>query len=188
MRFENGDGSRPATDDSVVWERKDFLAPDFFSAEIGEGRSLFDSLSHLLDMRPVICLLFLLAAAAAILAKQPLTAVQMLTIAAGYALYFPLMLYLSSRFSFSVALVMAVAGWNRGMVLLWLGVVTLAVLINLQNRALKRKAAAAAAALVVLAVSSLHLNAADVQVTLPAELVTRLQVSKLETINTLVAF
>ena len=97
------------------------------------------------------------------------------------------MLYLSSRFSFSVALVMAVAGWNRGMVLLWLGVVTLAVLINLQNRALKRKAAAAAA-LVVLAVSSLHLNAADVQVTLPAELVTRLQVSKLETINTLVAF
>jgi len=34
----------------------------------------------------------------------------------------------------------AFAGWNRGMVLLCLGVVTLAVLINLQNRALKRNA------------------------------------------------
>ena len=44
----------------------------------------------------------------AILARQHLTAIQMLTIAAGYALYFPLILYLSTRFSFAVALVIAV--------------------------------------------------------------------------------
>jgi hypothetical protein len=34
-----------------------------------------------------------------ILARQPLTAIQMLTIAAGYGFYFPLILYLSANFS-----------------------------------------------------------------------------------------
>ena len=29
MRFESGDGTRNSTDDSIVWERKDFLAPIF---------------------------------------------------------------------------------------------------------------------------------------------------------------
>jgi len=230
MRLESGDGAKRPPDETVVWERKDFLAPDFFSAEIGESRNLFTSLSQLLEIGPLISLLFLLAVSAAILVRQPLSAIQMLTIAAGYALYFPLILYLSSRFSFPVALIIAVvapgallvnyarwllgpslgligapvflalyqifptlaafAGWNRGMVLLWLGVVTLAVLINLQNRALKRKAitTAAAAASIALCAWPLNVNAAEVQVTLPAELVTKLPDAKREVTNSLIAF
>ncbi len=229
MRFESGDGVKHSPDETLVWERKDFLAPDFFAAEIGETRNLFTSLSQLLEIGPIICLLFLLAVSAAILVVQPLTAIQMLTIAAGYAFYFPLILYLSSRFSFPVALIIAVvapgallvnyarwllggklgligapiflllyqvfptlaafAGWNRGMVLLWLGVVTLAVLINLQNRALKRRIiSTAAAASAALWIFSFSINAAEVQVTLPAELVTKLPESKREITNSLVAF
>lgn len=180
MRFESGDGTKRPQDDTVVWERRDFLAPDFFSAHIEEGRNLYASLLRLLEIGPLISLLFLLSVSAAILARQPLTALQMLTIAAGYALYFPLILYLTANLSFAWALIIAIvvpgvllvnyarwlvggmlgliggvlflglywvfptlaalAGWNRGMVLLCLGVVTLAVLINLQNRALKHKA------------------------------------------------
>src|SRR6185503_8259607 len=41
MGFESGDGSRRTPDDTVVWERKDFLAPDFFSANIEESRNLY---------------------------------------------------------------------------------------------------------------------------------------------------
>lgn len=209
IHFESGDGAIPGADEGVVWERKDFLAPDSFSARIVESRNLHGSLLQLLEIGPIICLLFLLAVSAIILARQPLTALQLLTIAAGYALYFPLMLYLSSRFSFTVALIIAVvvpgallvnyarlllgtktgfiggivflllyqvfptlaafAGWNRGMVLLCLGVVTFGVLINLQNQALKRKAAAAIALLCLLQPAF----AADVQVIVPGQLVTK---------------
>src|ERR1043166_7565620 len=188
MRFESGDGTKRPTANLVEWERRDFLAPDFFSASIEEDRNLFSSLSRLLEIGPVICLLFLLAVAAVILVRQRLTAIQMLTIAVGYAFYFPLILYLSANLSFHWALIIAAAapgillinyarwllgssggliggaiflglyqvfptlaafaGWNRGMVLLCLGIVTLAVLINLQNRALKRNPAVAVGAAV----------------------------------------
>ena len=214
VRFESGDGPIPDAGERVVWERKDFLAPDAFSAGIVESRNLYGSLLQLLEIGPVIGLLFLLAVSAVILARQPLTALQLLTISAGYALYFPLMLYLSSRFSFTVALVLAVvvpgallvnysrllvgtrigllggivflllyqvfptlaafAGWNRGMVLLCLGVVTFAVLINLQNQALQRKmAAAAAVALLCLAGPAGAAGPAEVQVIVPGQLVTK---------------
>ncbi len=227
MRFESGDGTRFTNDETVTWERRDFLAPDFFSATIYESRNLFASLSQLLEIGPVVCLLFLLAVSAIILARQPLTALQMLTIAAGYAMYFPLILYLSARFSFMWALIIAFvvpgvllvnysrwlvggklglvgavvllalyqvfptlaafAGWNRGMLLLCLGVVTLAVLINLQNESLRRKAASAAALLLVLLIS-FHARAAEVQVILPAELATKFQESRRDATNALVAF
>ncbi|MEO7318285.1 MAG: hypothetical protein ABIZ56_04795, partial [Chthoniobacteraceae bacterium] len=210
IRFESGDGPISGSGESVLWERKDFLAPDSFSASIVESRNLHGSLLQLLEIGPIICLLFLLAVTAIILARQPLTSLQLITIAAGYALYFPLMLYLSSRFSFTVALIIAAvvpgallvnyarlllgtktgllggvvflllyqvfptlaafAGWNRGMVLLCLGVVTFGVLINLQNQALKRKVAAAAVALLCL---SRPAFAADVQVIVPGQLVTK---------------
>ncbi len=210
IRFESGDGPITGDGEIVTWERKDFLAPDSFTASIVESRNLHGSLLQLLEIGPIICLLFLLAVSAIVLARQPLTALQLLTIAAGYALYFPLIVYLSSRFSFHVALIIAVvvpgallvnyarlllgakigfiggiaflllyqvfptlaafAGWNRGMVLLCLGVVTFAVLINLQNQALKRKAAAVAVALLALFWPA---SAADVQVIVPGQLVTK---------------
>src|SRR6266536_4619136 len=59
MRFESGDGTKRPADALVAWERRDFLAPDFFSASIEEDRNLFTSLSRLLEIGPVICLLFL---------------------------------------------------------------------------------------------------------------------------------
>ena len=224
IHFESGDGPISSQDESVVWERRDFLAPDSFSAGIVEGRNLHGSLLQLLEIGPIICLLFLLAVSAIILARQPFTALQLFTIAAGYALYFPLIVYLSARFSFAVALAIAVvvpgallvnyarllvgariglfggavflvlyqvfptlaafAGWNRGMVLLCLGVVTFAVLINLQNQALKRSAA------LLLALWGLALpsNAADVQVIVPGQLVTKSAETERPTVPPLLSF
>jgi hypothetical protein len=212
MRVDSGDGTKRPREDTIVWERHDFLAPDFFSATLEESRSLFSSISQLLEIGPLICLLFLVSVSSVLVARQELTAFQMFTIAAGYAVYFPLVLYLSANISFYWALILALvvpgallanyarwlvggkagvlgaalflvlyqifptlaafAGWNRGMVLLCLGVVTLAVLINLQNRTLKLRAAAA------LLVAGLFLPpflsvASEVQVILPAELVAR---------------
>jgi hypothetical protein len=212
MNFESGDGAKVPAPDTVVWERHDFLAPDFFSGSIVESRNLFTSLHQLAEIGPVICLLFLLAVLAVILARQSLSVVQLLTLAAGYALYFPLIVYLSARFSFAVALVIAVlvpgvllvnyarwllgarlgliggpvflalywvfptlaafAGWNRGLVLLCLGIVTLAVLINLQNQALRRKVTAAA--LLILFAWPAAARSGELQVVLPADLAGRL--------------
>jgi len=226
MRFESRDGTIRSPDGAVVWERKDFLAPEFFSANIVESRNLFASLSQLLEIGPVITLLFLLAATAVMLARQPVTALQVLTISAGYALYFPLILYLSARFSFPLALAIAVvvpgallvnyarwllggrvglvggavflglyqvfptlaafAGWNRGMVLLCLGVITLWVLIHLQNQALKRRAAMAL--LVALGLAPGTSSAGEIQVVIPAELAGPLLVRKPETDSPLLSF
>jgi hypothetical protein len=229
MRFESGDGTERPPDDTVVWDRRDFLAPDFFSAHIEEGRNLYASLLHLLEIGPLISLLFLLAVSAAILARQPLTAIQMLTITAGYALYFPLILYLTANLSFMWALIIAIAvpgillanyarwllggmlgligaafflglywifptlaalaGWNRGMVLLCLGAVTLAVLINLQNRALRQKAPVVrVATLIVLLLLPSSMSWGQVQVLLPAELATRLSDPAGAATNSQVAF
>jgi len=226
MVFESGDGTKQPTDQSVSWESRDFLAPDFFSGTIVEGRSLFVSLMHLLEIGPLVCLLFLAALMALILARQSLTAVQMLTICAGYALYFPLILYLSTRFSFIVALAISVvvpgallvnyarwlvgrklgfagvpvflalfwvfptlaafAGWNRGLVLLCLGVVTLWVLIDLQNRALRRNVAVIALAGLIAVQQSA--TPAEIQVLLPAELAGKPPEVKRENVLPLVAF
>ena len=221
MRFESGEGTKDAAE-TVEWARKDFLGPEFFSAEIEESRSLYLSLLRLLDIGPLISLLFLLAVGAVLVARQRVTPVQLLTIAAGYAFYFPLILYLSANFSFHWALIIAVAapgillvnyarwllgpvlgllggvvflglyqvfptlaalaGWNRGMVLLCLGIVTLAVLINLQNRALRR------GAVVALLLVALNVTAADVQVILPAELASKVPEHKPETKSAQIAF
>jgi hypothetical protein len=226
MRFGSGDGAQPSRDATVTWERKDFLAPDFFSASIVESRNLYASLSQLLDIGPLLCLLFLLSMAAVITARQALSALQMVTIATVYALYFPLILYLSARFSFPVALVIAAvvpgallvnyarwllggryglvggpvflalywvfptlaafAGWNRGLVLLCLGLITLWVLISLQNRALRRKSVTATM-LILLALPG-SLSAAEVQVILPAELAANLPAAKKEVAPSVVAF
>ncbi len=68
MRFESGDGTKLTDQGTVSWERKDFLAPDFFAAHIAESKNLFDSLSQLLGIGPLLCLLFLLTVSAIILA------------------------------------------------------------------------------------------------------------------------
>lgn len=217
MRVESGDGTQRPGDDAVVWERKDFLAPDFFSAHVEESRNLYASLAQLLEIGPLITLLFLVAVSAVILARQEFTALQMLTIAAGYAIYFPLILYLSANMSFNWALLIALlgpgvllvnyarwllgpkqgllggivflglyqlfptlaafSGWHRGMVLLCLGVVTLAVVINLQNRALRQRAVAVATMLMLL-LCPFSAPSAEVQVLLPAELAGKLGESK----------
>ena len=107
LRFESGDGAKSASDETVTWQRQNFLAPDFFSAQIVESRNLFSSLAQLVEIGPLVCLLFLLTVLAVILTRQPVTPIQTMTIAAGYAIYFPLVLYLSARFSFAVALIIA---------------------------------------------------------------------------------
>jgi hypothetical protein len=225
MRFESGDGTKASTDDTVVWERRDFLAPDFYSGVIVESRSLYRSLTQLLEIGPGLCLLFLLAVSAVILARQELSAIQILTIAAAYALYFPLILYLSAHLSFPVAVLIAAvvpgalllnyarwllgvrlglgggmaflalywvfptlaafAGWNRGMVLLCLVVVTLYVLIDLQNQALRRTAAAA---LLVCLAWPCASHAGDLQVLVPGELVAKSAEARRELAPAMVAF
>src|SRR5207237_6788008 len=86
--------------------------------------------------------------------------------------------------------VAAFAGWHRGMVLLCLGLVTLAILINLQNRALRRRAALAMAFSLFL-MAGFESVGAEVQVILPAELASKASDSKREPpapTNAVVAF
>ena len=226
MRFESGDGTKSSADDTVSWEQQDFLAPEFYSGVIAERRNLYQSLSQLLEIGPGLCLLFLLAVSAVVLARQELNAVQIVTLAIGYAVYFPLILYLSAHLSFPLAVVIAAvvpgallvnyarwllgfrlgllggisflalywvfptlaafAGWNRGMVLLCLGVVTLYVLIDLQNQALRRKATVAT--LLALFAWPCASKAADVQVIVPGKLVANAAEDKHEIAPALVAF
>jgi hypothetical protein len=226
MRFESGDGTKASTEETVSWERRDFLAPDFYTGAVVESRSLYQSLSQLLEIGPGICLLFLLAVSAVVLARQELNPVQIVTIAVGYGLYFPLILYQSAHLSFPVAVGIAAvvpgvlllnyarwllgarigllggmvclllywvfptwaafAGWNRGMVLLCLGVVTLYVLIDLQNQAFRRKAAVVALLATLLWPGGA--SAAEAQVIVPGELLAKAPEAKKETRPALVAF
>ncbi len=212
MRYESSEGAVTAQEGPQQWEKSNFLGPEYFAAYIVEGRNLFTSLSQLVEIGPLICLLFLAAVVAVFQTGRGLTALQTLTISAGYALYFPLILYLSVRFSFAIALTIAVlvpgilllnyarcltghvggllggvlflllyqvfptlaafAGWNRGMLLLCLGVVTLAVLINLQNRSLRNAAATLLASVILLGGTRAH--AADVQMFVPLDLASQL--------------
>jgi hypothetical protein len=80
----------------------------------------------------------------------------------------------------------AFAGWNRGTVLLGLGVITLAVLINLQNRSL-RKRAASAAVLFLATLAPWNADSAEVQVILPADLASKLA-SRTDGTNPIVAY
>jgi len=212
MVFTSSDGEAQPVGNRVVWERSDFLPPEAFSARIAETRSLYAALNQLLDVGPLISLLFMVATLAVMLSRpRGPTALQVITIAAGYSFYFPLILYLSARFTFPVAMAIAVvapgallvnytrvafgarvgliggivflalyqvfptlgafAGWNRGMVLLCLGMVTLSVLINLQNRALRR-AGGIAAALLFMAVPGMGATTSQcVRVVVPGEIV-----------------
>ena len=163
---------------SSIWEQTDFLPPDHYLASLSVNRSLFSSLGQLLEIGPVISLLFLISTLSVVMTRGRITPLQVMTISAGYAFYFPLILYLSALFRFNIALLMAAlipgilllnytrwflgvargllggivflvlfqifptlaafAGWNRGLVLLCLGIATLFVLINLQNQAMKK--------------------------------------------------
>src|SRR5882672_6977409 len=80
------------------------------------------------------------------------------------------------------------AGWKRGMVLLGLDVVTLAVLINLPNKTLRRRAAAAAALLALLALLPFDARGAEVQVILPAELTDRVVTQKVKKTSAILAY
>jgi len=211
MRFDTGEGRVTQLDGVTVWERREFLAPITVTGTILESRGLHDSLLQLLEIGPVISAMFLLALGAVLLTSGPLQSLQVLTLSVGYALYFPLVVYLSSRFGFILALGIAVlvpgmlltnyvrlqfgaklgwfgipvalllyqifptlaafSGWNRGMVLLCLGVVTFAVLIHLQNQTLKPASWAPAAAMLcwaILGTPSRTTAATEAQVILPA--------------------
>lgn len=209
VHFESAAGRVEPNDGMVVWERQQFLGPDHFSARLIETRSLFTALRQLVEIGPLVAFLFLVAVMSVVLTRRRLTALQIFTISAGYAFYFPLILYLSAKFSFWVALVIAAAvpgllllnyarwllgfrlgviggviflllyqifptlaafaGWNRGLVLLCLGGVTLFVLIQLQNFALRRETALA---LFVAGIACTSATAAEtVQVIIPGELI-----------------
>lgn len=162
MIFESGEGAAEPRGNLVVWDRNNFLPPDHFAARIGQTRNLYTALHQLLEIGPLVSLLFMISVIAVICTRRKLSALQVLTISAGYGFYFPLILYLSAKFRFPLALIIAglapgllllnyarwllgfrlgvlggivflalyqifptlaaFAGWNRGMVLLCLGV------------------------------------------------------------------
>ena len=178
LYIESSRGRKIPAQNSTVWERGDFLPPDYYVASLSVNRSLYSSLGQLLEIGPLISVLFLISTLSVVMARGPITPLQVMTISAGYAFYFPLILYLSALFRFNIALLMAAlipgilllnytrwflgvvrglfggivflalfqifptlaafAGWNRGLVLLCLGIATLFVLINLQNQAMKK--------------------------------------------------
>lgn len=233
LQFDTGDGTLPGTDGNLSWERRDFLPPATLRASIVEHRSLYESLLQLLEIGPVVCLLFMGTSAAVILARHGLTPAQLLTLVVGYAIYFPLILYLSSRFSFTVALALSLLapgallvnyvrlqfgpvmgwigapvglllyqlfptlaafnGWNRGMVLLCLGLVTFWVLIQLQNASLRRNAIGMTAAWLALVLMpsttrAQIAQAAQAEVVLPANVRLTQQDSPRPPVEALVAF
>ncbi len=187
---KGGGGSAGAKDGpearSVVWERKNFLPPDEFHVDVPEGRSLHQALSKLVEMGPLVSALYLITILSTIAARRSLGGAMVQTVAIGFFFYFPLVLYLSVRMRFGIAVALAAGipglllanylrwvlgprlgiigaalavaifeifptlaafgAWNRGLVLLTCGLVTLAVVIDLQNRALQTSLAAARAA------------------------------------------
>lgn len=196
-------------DNSTVWERNDFFPSDYFVASISGNRNIYSSLAQLLEIGPLISLLFMISTLSVVLTRRRLTPLQVMTISAGYAFYFPLILYLSALFRFNVALLIALvgpgalllnysrwllgvraglfggmgflalfqvfptlaafAGWNRGLVLLCLGIATLFVLIKLQNYAMKRGLVALALTLSLPSVVSL--KAENIKVLIQGEIV-----------------
>lgn len=206
--LKSSDGAL-ALKDGLVWERDNFLAPEFFEATLGESRGLFDSLNQLTETGPVVSLLFLVSVMTLLVMKKRSQPMTIATIAAGYGVYFPLIVYLSARLPFWMALSMAtlvpavlllnylrwllgpqvgfmggalllslfqvfptlaaLSGWNRGLVLLCLGILTLTLLIHLQNLSLKRAALVGILAFAYLQPSSV--NAEMSQAILPIQIV-----------------
>ncbi|MFN7953695.1 MAG: hypothetical protein U0610_18355 [bacterium] len=227
-----GGGGHPSPEDgpearSVIWERKDFLPPDEFHVDVPEGRSLHQALGKLVEMGPLVSALYLVTILSSIAARRALSATIVQTVAIAFFFYFPLVLYLSVRMRFGIAVTLAAGipglllanylrwvlgprrglvgtalavaifeifptlaafgAWNRGLVLLICGLVTLAVVIDLQNRAFRASLAAAAApaasaaaplviafALAILASparAAAPSEASPVTVTLPAKLI-----------------
>lgn len=178
LYIESSQGRVIPVQSSTLWERDDFLPPDYYVASLSVNRSLYSSMGQLLEIGPLISLLFLVSTLSVVMTRVPITPLQVMTLSAGYAFYFPMILYLSALFRFNIALLMAAlipgilllnytrwflgiarglfggivflalfqifptlaafAGWNRGLVLLCLGIATLFVLINLQNQAMKK--------------------------------------------------
>ncbi len=226
MVFESGEGASESRGDIVVWERSNFLPPDHFAARIGQTRNLYTALHQLLEVGPLVSLLFIVSVIAVICTRRRLSAIQVLTISAGYAFYFPLILYLSAKFTFPVALIIAgiapgllllnyarwllgfglgvlggiiflalyqvfptlaaFAGWNRGMVLLCLGGVTLFVLINLQNQTLKRTATLGI--LLCSLISPGEIVGQEVQVIVPGKLLSASNVNREPELPALISF
>lgn len=64
IHFESADGRGESNGEMMVWERGNFLPPDFFSGRITKTRNLFSSLEQLLDIGPALSLMFLVTAVA----------------------------------------------------------------------------------------------------------------------------
>ncbi len=107
IRFASGDGNAEPDNNGAVWERRHFLAPEYFEATITETRNLYTALNQLLEVGPVVSLLFMVGSMAVVFTRRRPTPLQVATICAGYAFYFPLILYLSAKFTFPVALAVA---------------------------------------------------------------------------------
>jgi hypothetical protein len=188
--FASRDGERVATATANHWNRTNFLPGESFGARILEGQSLFAALRRLLEIGPLVALLFFAAAIPLAATRARLSTLHVFGVAAAYGLYFPLVLYLSVMLPFRWALAIAVlvpglllvnharlllgrrlgipcaviallvyqlfptltafAGWNRGLVLLCIGTVTLFVLAHLSNRSLRLQPAAALSACLML--------------------------------------
>jgi hypothetical protein len=213
LYLESSKGPVASSSTTTVWERNDFLPPDFYAATLTENRNVYSSLGQLVEIGPLVSLLFMISTLSLIMTRRSLTPLQVMTISAGFSFYFPLIIYLSALFRFNISLLMALvipgvlllnysrwllgirvgliggitflalfqvfptlaafAGWNRGLVLLTLGVATLFVVINLQNHTLKN--AAIALALLVFTPGINSVSAADIQVLIPSEIVSPVQ-------------
>lgn len=109
LHFESSGGAGVGATNVMVWDKKNFLPPDYFGARVAEGRSLYTALQQLIEIGPIVSLLFLASVLAVVLARTEVTGLQVFTISAAYAFYFPLVLYLSAKLVFGVALVIAAA-------------------------------------------------------------------------------
>ena len=209
VHFKDSKGTaEPSTPQEIVWERHQFFPPETYTAEVAPTRSLHSALTHLVQIGPLLLALFLITLVSVLYARCDMTVLHVFTLSAAYAIYFPLIVYLSVKFEFKTALFVSIAvsgalllnygrlllgarwgvlagvlvlaifqvfptltafaGWNRGMVLLCLGVITLFVLIDLQNRSMKRVTTTAALTLLFLNASAWTSPAQEEAQTLPS--------------------
>jgi len=173
------------------------------------GFSVFDALERLLQIAPLVTVMFLVTLLAVISRGRTPRGVEVCILSSAFAYYFPLVVYLNANFAmgwavpiaflasalvllnylrfllggrhgllFGLALLslyqvlptmMAFAQWDRGLVLLSLGSVSLFAVVSLQTRRLKDSMAPGTAALIALC--PLPLQDLDLRVSLPASLV-----------------
>lgn len=92
---------------AVVWERKNYISQDTFSARLETGHSIFSALERLLQVAPLVTGMFLVTLVSFLGKGRTARPSEVFLLAMGYGYYFPLVLYLNAQYQFTSSLLIA---------------------------------------------------------------------------------